>query len=195
MGLVFSVTTTTASPQLDPATRAAIRSSLAAAQQGRIGDACAIADKALEEGGDIVALNAMLGMLRGQGGDQAGAIRNLTIAHEARPGDTRIATNLATALASAGRMDEAFRVATPALAFADPSLQLARIRGHVAQSLEDPVSAVEAYEHVVARVPEDWESWNNLGNARLMAGDVAAGLDALRRAASLNSGSLLIRVG
>ena len=104
MGLVFYVTTTTATPQLDPATLAAIRNSLAAAQQGRIGDACAIADKALEEGGDVVALNAMLGMLRGQAGDHDGAIRNLEIANDARPGDIRIATNLATALASAGRM-------------------------------------------------------------------------------------------
>ncbi len=194
MGLVFFVTTTTASPQLDPATLAAIRNSLAAAQQGRIGDACAIADKALEEGGDVVALNAMLGMLRGQAGDHDGAIRNLEIANDARPGDIRIATNLATALASAGRMEEAFRVAIPDLAFADPSLQLARIRGHIAQSLENPAPAVEAYEHVVAAAPQDWESWNNLGNARLMAGEVAEGIEALRRAATLNDGSLLIQL-
>ena len=38
-------------------------------------------------------------------------------------------------------------------------------------------------ERVVAVLPRDWESWNNLGNSRLHAGDVNGAIEALRRAA------------
>lgn len=153
---------------------------------GRLRDACATAEQALAAGGDPVALNAMLGMLRSQAGDPRGAIRHLEIAHGARPTDVRIASNLASALATEGDFAKAIEVAAPALAFSDPTLQLARIRGYLAQMLEDPASAIEAYEHVVAAAPDDWESWNNLGNARLARGDLTDGIAALRRSAELN---------
>ena len=194
-GLSDSVTNATTSvAELDPATMTAIRQALASAQLGRIGDACATAERALAEGGDKVALNAMLGMLRGQAGDHKGAIRHLEIAHRARPADVRIATNLASALAAEGELVRAFEVAAPALAFSDPTQQLARLRGYVAQLLEDPDSAIEAYGHVVAAAPEDWESWNNLGNSRLANGDFPGGIEALRRSADLNPNALLTRL-
>lgn len=187
-------TTTAPSAGLDPATLEAIRQALAAAQRGRIVDACTIAERALESGGDPGALNAMLGMLRGQAGEHRAAINHLEIAHRAKPGDARIATNLASALLAAGEHARALEAAAPALAFADPTLQLARVRGHVAQLLEDAESAIQAYEHVVAAAPNDWESWNNLGNARLMRSDFEGGTAALRRSAELNPEELLIQL-
>lgn len=195
MGL-GEIVTNTATPavELDAATVNAIRQALASAQSGRIGDACATAEQALAEGGDKVALNAMLGMLRGQAGDQKGAIRHLEIAHRARPADVRIATNLASALAAEGDLARAFEVAAPALAFSDPTRQLARMRGHVAQLLSDPAAAIEAYEHVVAAEPRDWESWNNLGNSRLIIGSFPLGIEALRRSAELNPNALITRL-
>lgn len=186
--------TSTSAAELDPATVAAIRNALASAQQGRIEDACATAERALADGGNAVALNAMLGMLRGQVGDQKGAIRHLEIAHRARPGDVRIATNLASALVAEGDSSRALDVAAPELAFSDPTQQLARLRGYIAQLLEDPAVAIEAYEHVVRAVSDDWESWNNLGNARLTAGHSQEGIAALRRSAELNPDALLTRL-
>ena len=189
------MTTATTSPaELDQATLAAIRQALASARAGRIGDACATAERALADGGDKVALNAMLGMLRGQMGDQKGAIHHLEIAHGARPADVRIATNLASALAAEGDLARAIDVASPALAFSDPTQQLARIRGHVAQMLDDSGSAIEAYEHIVAAEPGDWESWNNLGNSRLTIGNFPDGIEALRRSAELNPNALLTQL-
>jgi tetratricopeptide (TPR) repeat protein len=189
------VTSTTTSPaELDPATLTAIRQAMASAQAGRIGDACATAEQALASGGDEVALNAMLGMLRGQAGDQKGAIRHLEIAHRARPNDARIAANLASALAAEGDLPRAIEAAARSLAFSDPSQQLARIRGYIAQALENHASAIEAYEHVVSAAPDDWESWNNLGNSRLAMGNFPDGIKALRRSAELNPNALLTRL-
>ena len=182
-GLSVAVSSETRS-QLDPTTLTAIRESLAAAQKGRLVEACATAEQALANGGDATALNAMLGMLRTKAGDTEGAIRHLQLAHRAQPSDLRIAGNLASALAGAGDFRQAMDVASAERARAD--LQIARVRGYAAQMLVEPSSAIEAYEHVVASVPDDWESWNNLGNARLALDDAEGGIAALRRSVELN---------
>src|SRR6185436_3300797 len=91
---------------LDDQTAAAIRQALSLAAGGRISDACAVGERALGDGGDAAALHAMLGMLRARSGDLEAAIRHLTAAHEARPGDVVIANNLASALAQQGRQRE-----------------------------------------------------------------------------------------
>ncbi len=148
-------------------------------------DACRVAEQALAGGGDRVGLNALLGMLRMDTGENELAIRHLEIAHAGRPTDLRIATNLATALANAGEMERVLDVASRNLAFSDPSLQLARIRGYAALMSERAEEAVDAYEHVVRSEPNDWESHNNLGNARLLQGDVVGAITELEKAAAL----------
>lgn len=176
------MTSTIASPSsIDETTATAIRQALGAARMGRLLDACLTAERALASGGDKVALNALLGMLRMDTGDHAAAIRHLEIAHSARPSDVRIASNLATALVEAGDHERAFEVASREVAFADPTLQLARIRGYVAQMTSRGPEAVAAYEHVVRGAPNDWESYNNLGNARLLAGDLEGAIADLER--------------
>jgi tetratricopeptide (TPR) repeat protein len=60
--------------------------------------------------------------------------------------------------------------------------------------LGDPATAVAAYEHVVGSAPDDWQSWNNLGNARNAVDDVAGGLEALERAVELNPDAALARL-
>ncbi|MGE3747432.1 MAG: sulfotransferase, partial [Sphingomonadaceae bacterium] len=77
-------------------------------------------------------------------------------------------------------------VATAELAFADASLRVARYRGFLAQSLERFEEAAEAYAFVVARTPDDFESWNNLGNARSALGDFDGSIAALERAVALD---------
>jgi tetratricopeptide (TPR) repeat protein len=177
--------TTTRSAPLDEKTTSAIREALAAAQSGRVAEACLTAERALAGGGDVVALNAMLGMLRSRAGDDEAAIRHLETAHAGRPRDVRIASNLATALARTGNLERALAVASADLAFNDPLLHLARLRGFVADQLGQFDAAAEAYEHVVRAAPEDWEAWNNLGNARAMGGDFEGGIAALERAVVL----------
>lgn len=177
--------TTTAGPAFDANTTSAIQQALGLARAGRLNDACVAAERALAAGGDKVGLNALIGMLRMDMGENKVAIRHLEIAHAARPADMRIATNFATALANAEQLDRVLEVASSDLAFSDPSLQLARIRGYAAQMSGRAEEAVAAYEHVVSAVPNDWESHNNLGNARLLAGDVDGAVEELEKAVAL----------
>jgi tetratricopeptide (TPR) repeat protein len=178
--------TTTSAPPIDETTAAAIRQALAAARSGRLEEACSIAEHALAAGGDPVALNAMLGLFRTDLGDHRAAIRHLELARSGRPADVRIAANLATALIRNQDFERALEVATRELAFADATLNLARLRGYAADQLQNFEAAIEALEHVVAAAPLDWESWNNLGNARRGLEDWEGGVEALRRAVEIN---------
>jgi tetratricopeptide (TPR) repeat protein len=178
---------TESAPRIDEATARPIREALAAARTGRFTEACAIAERGLAAGGDPIAINALLGMVRLDLGENERAVHHLEYAYERRPTDIQIATNLTNALVALERFDRAFEVASREIAFADPSLHLARIRGFVADQLLDFPAAIEALEHVVAAAPDDWESWNNLGNARRATGDLEGSLQAHRRAVELNT--------
>ena len=140
----------------------------------------------MASGAEVARLNALLGMLRTDLGDHEAAVGHLEIARAARPHDIRIATNLATALVRAGDLAKAYDVATLELALSDRTLQLARLRGFIANQLGDYPAAIEALEHVVASAPADWESWNNLGNALGGAEDYERCVAALERAVELN---------
>jgi tetratricopeptide (TPR) repeat protein len=77
---------------------------------------------------------------------------------------------------------------------ADKSMQLERLRGFLAQSAEEYAEAVKSYEEVVEAFPSDWESWNNLGNARRCVGDFEGSIAALRHAAELEPNAPPIRL-
>jgi tetratricopeptide (TPR) repeat protein len=183
-----------ATSTLDLPTTNAIREALAAANRGMLAEACRIGERALENGGDRIALNAMLGMLRCQAGDLAAGVENLAVAHAARPNDPKIATNLAMALQQLERHPEALAVLTEELVQGDPSLQLERLRGFIALSADNFLVAIRSYERVVANVPNDWEAWNNLGNARRVAEQNEGAIQALRRAAELAPDSAPVRL-
>jgi tetratricopeptide (TPR) repeat protein len=179
---------------LDDRTTAAIRQALAAASRGMLADACEIGERALANGGDVAALNAMLGVFRRQSGEIDASIAHLRTAHAARPLDPKIATNLATALSEAGERTQALAVLTDDLVLTDVSMQLARLRGFLAQAAEEHALAVSAYERVIAALPDDWEAWNNLGNARRCVGDFDGSIAALQRAAAIEPNSPPIRL-
>jgi len=118
---------------LDDQTTAAIRDAITAAHTGRLSDAIAIGERALANGADPAALNAMLGSLQCQSGNIDAGIRHLSAAREARPNDAVIASNLATALAQVGRHASALEVLSDDVAKTDPTLQLKRLRAFLAQ--------------------------------------------------------------
>ena len=153
---------------------------------GRLQEACSIAERALAAGGDLVPLNALLGMVRLDLGEHERAVQHLEFAHEHRPSDIRIATDLATALTALERFERVSEVVTRELAFADPTLHLARLRGAVSVQLGDSAAAIEALRHVLAANPNEWESLNNLGNALRLAGDTEGSADAFERALVIN---------
>lgn len=142
--------------------------------------ALAAVEAALDEAPEDPALLGFAGFLSAQMGDPAGAIphfrRLLAINPEDRP--TRI--NLATALIATGELDEAGR-----LCAGQDDLKLRRLAAYIHQQQGRLVEAAMGYDGVVAAVPQDFESWNNLGNVRADLGDVMAAIAAFERALEL----------
>lgn len=179
---------------LDEETITSIRRSLAAAAGGRIDEACAIASTALAQGGDAAALHALLGSLHLGRGDAEAALPHLKEAHSRKPADSVVAFNLASVLAQQGDYAAALELVPGDLGRPDADLRLDRLRGFIAQGLEDYPAAIAAYERVVAADPNDAESWNNLGNVRRCAADFEASVEALRRAVELAPRAAPIRL-
>jgi tetratricopeptide (TPR) repeat protein len=150
---------------LDQEVSVALRDAVLAAQRGESAVARKIAEAALRTSGDSVALNAFLGMLHMRSEKWSAAAANLTIAHRGSPADATIACNLISAHIEAGSLDSALEVASRELSFADPSLRICRYRAYLALMLERFDDAIESYRFIVERAPQDFESWNNLGNA------------------------------
>ena len=184
----------TAVSVLDDQTTSAIREAMAAVRSGRIAEAVTIGERALVNGGDGAALNAMLGTLHCQNGNLEAGIRHLKAANSLNPLDPIIASNLATALAQQGDFAGATQLLTDEIVDTDPTFRIQRIRAYVAQQAEDFETAIRSYEAIVAAVPDDWESWNNLGNAKRLAGDEDGCLAALQRAAELMPSSPPVRL-
>jgi tetratricopeptide (TPR) repeat protein len=184
----------TAVSVLDDQTAAAIREAITAARSGRIPEAVSIGERALANGGDVAALNAMIGTLHCQAGNLDAGIRHLQAARQARPSDPVVSSNLATALAQKGDFAGALEALPEDVARTDPTMQLLRVRAFIAQQVGDYSAAIPTYESIVAVAPEDWESWNNLGNARRLSGDIEGSVAALERAADLNSAAPPIRL-
>lgn len=170
---------------MDSHTAEILRRAVPMAQAGQLNEAKALAVKGLADGGDMMALNAFLGMIAARQGCRDEAIAYLRIAHEHKPDDITVACNLIAILIEAEDMPSAIAVATEELAGADTSMRIARYRAFLAQSLAMFEDAVRAYEMVIARDPEDFESLNNLGNARGALGDVDGAVEALGRAVAL----------
>jgi tetratricopeptide (TPR) repeat protein len=181
-------------PTIDDLTAGAIRRALTSAAAGRLTEACAVGEHALARGGDIAALNAMLGMLQSKAGNHERALHHLKAAHHARPRDPVIANNLLNALVQLDRKGEALDILTDDVVSADKSGQLLKLRGFFAQMTDQFDLAIRSYEQAVDNDPNDWESWNNLGNARRSANDNQGSVQALRRAAELAPDSAPIRL-
>lgn len=181
-------------PLLDEQTITSIRRALAAAGVGQVEEACRIAGDALTQGGDPAALHALIGSLHLRRGDAEAALPHLREAHSLRPEDPMVAFNLASVLAQQGDYPEASQLVPSSLGNPDAALRLERLRGFIAQGLEDFAAAASAYERVVAADPADAESWNNLGNARRGAGDFEGAIAALTRAAELDRSAAPIRL-
>ncbi|WP_173204971.1 tetratricopeptide repeat protein [Sphingopyxis sp. BSNA05] len=160
---------------------------IAAAQRGDLTSARAIAEIGLQSGSaDTLSVHAFLGMVCARLQDLPAATRHLAEAHALQPRDVTIACNLVAILMDQDRDAEALAVATAELAQADKSLRVARYRAFLAQKIEQFPEAVEAYELVLADHPDDFECWNNLGNARAGTGDYKGAVEALRRAITLD---------
>ncbi|MDF1833929.1 MAG: sulfotransferase [Alteraurantiacibacter sp. bin_em_oilr2.035] len=168
---------------------------ISAVRRGDMAQARTIAETAIDGGtGDTAALHGLMGMVCARSGDLAAATQHLAKAHALRPQDITIACNLIALLMDQKRDEDALKVASADLMNADTSLRIARYRAFLAQKLEDFGAATGAYERVIQKHPDDFECWNNLGNARAGFGDHAGAVDALRRAIKIDPGAAPARL-
>jgi tetratricopeptide (TPR) repeat protein len=141
------------------------------------------AEAALAEAPDTPALLEFAGLLAVQTGDIAAAANYFRRWVAADPGSASARLNLATALVQSGDLAGAREVCV--VGNGDP--KLARLAGYIHQELGELAEAAKAYEAVVASAPDDFESWNNLGNVRLAQGQLEGAIVALGRAVTLRS--------
>lgn len=158
-----------------------------AARRGDFRSAQDLAELGLRERrGEPAALHAFLGMIFARAANRAEAANHLKSAHELRPTDVTIACNLISILMEDSREEEALLVASEELARADVSLRVARYRGFLAQGQENFAAAVDAYQLVLDKTPNDFEVLNNFGNAKAGLGDHENAVNALKRAIAID---------
>lgn len=156
-----------------------------AARMGRLDEAALLAAQANARNIRAPRLSALSGAVEFHRGQFARAADYLRDALADLPNDLVIRANLAEALYHLGRLAEARQVCDSAHASRDPSLRLVRLGGFLAQEDRDFEAAVRFYRHVVDRQPDDWEAWNNLGNAHRGLDDFKASVRALEKAARI----------
>lgn len=154
---------------------------LVALQRGDRAGAMAAIDAALATEPNAQHLLAFGGLLAAQAGDPLRALPYLRRAIAVAPDDLPTRINLATALIATGALDEAGQVC----AGDGNEPRLLRIAGYVHQQRGRLDAAAEAYDRAVAAQPDDFESWNNLGNVRVALGDPARAVDAFQAALDL----------
>ena len=150
-------------------------------RRGDLAGALRTAEAALRAEPGAAELLGFAGLVAAQLGDFPAAIRHLRAALAAAPDDLATRINLAMALVSAGALDEAATVA----AEGGDDLKLLRLAAYAHQASGRNAEAAAAYEAALAAVPEDFESWNNLGNVRGALGDHDGAVAAFQRAITL----------
>jgi tetratricopeptide (TPR) repeat protein len=140
--------------------------------EGQIADA--------PDGPEAPAQVALAGLIAARMGDPAGAIPWFRRALAASPDDSMARGNLATALIAVGELEEAAKVVGGS---DEPGLQ--RLSAYVDQQRGRLEQAASSYRAVVAASPDDFESWNNLGNVLAAAGDTQGAVEAFQQAISL----------
>jgi tetratricopeptide (TPR) repeat protein len=171
---------------IDEITAEIIRTALGAARAGRTAEAHTIAERGIAEGNDSGALNGFIGALYCADGRFDAAIAPLQKATEQQPDNLGHKRNLVGAFLQTERFAEAVALLTDEVVDADPSMNFLRQRAYSAHMDGQLDLAISDYRRFLSVNGSDWESWNNLGNAYLNAGDLEAAIEALRTAARIN---------
>lgn len=162
-----------------------VPSALAAAlemyRRGDLAGARTAVEAALRDQPGASPLLAFAGLVAAQMGDAAGAIPHFQRLLAAEPGDMATRINLAAALIAENQLDAGAAVCQGG--GSDP--RLVRLLAYVRQQQGRFDEAAAGYEAVVAAFPDDFQSWNNLGNVRMSAGDREGAIGAFQRAIEL----------
>lgn len=167
-----------------------MKSAFAAYQKGDLNGARLNAEAAARLAPKNPDILQFLGVVASQSGNLEVGISYLqqALANGGDSVDNRI--NLARALSDAGRWDEAFAACT--LKDGTRPAELERMHADLLKAQGRPAEAVWTYERLVHEKPDDFEAWNNLGNARNELGDLDGAMDAFQRAREINPESSIV---
>jgi tetratricopeptide (TPR) repeat protein len=167
-----------------------MNAAMTAYSRGDFKDARAKAEAALRFQQNNPAILQFLGVVCCQSGDmeKGTAYLRKAIANGGDSVDNRL--NLAKAYLELGQPDKAAALCEGEMADSAPELQ--RLRAEILKSQGRGQEAIWKYEDLVVAHPDDFEAWNNLGNARHGAGDFDGAMIALQRARELDSSSSLV---
>ncbi|MEA3002092.1 MAG: hypothetical protein QOH81_880 [Sphingomonadales bacterium] len=150
-------------------------------RRGDLAGARDAAETALAAQPDSPPLLAFAALLAAQAGEPFIAAGHFRRALALQPEDLATRVNLVTALIAMGSLTEAAELC----AGGDRDPKLLRLAAYVHQEQGRAAEAAEAYEIVVAAYPDDFESWNNLANARAALGRLEGAIAALQQAIGL----------
>ncbi|WP_420141748.1 tetratricopeptide repeat-containing sulfotransferase family protein [Sphingomonas sp.] len=134
----------------------------------------------LPVGANDAALQGMLGMIAVQQGRFEAAEDHLRPATQLAPDNVPLRINRAFALANAGKLQQAREVAA-----GTNVPQLERIVAYVDQQQGRHSDAIARFRRVLSGLPEDAESWTNLGLSLTHAGQLGEAVEAFRRALAI----------
>ena len=167
---------------------------LALFRRGDAAGARKIGERLLKAAPGNPRLLEFVGVMRCQTGDGAKGIAALRKAAAALPDDPGVRQNVVQSLTDLGRLAEAEAACAAASSLPDPGERRVRLHAWLLQTLGRQAEASKLYEAIVARAPDDAQSWNNLGNARRAIGDVSGAVTALGEAARHAPGDPQIRL-
>lgn len=162
-----------------------MREALLAFRRGDLRAARAAAEVAARRQPRDLAIRDFLGAVCAHAGDLPSAVGHWRAALAGDPGNGGARANLATALVEQGDLPGAAALCTPDAVRADRGGRLLRLRAWARLATGELVAAVGDYRLIVGGAPDDFESWNNLGNALADLGQPGAAADALARATAL----------
>lgn len=167
-----------------------MRAAYAAYAKGDFATAKAQGEAALSAQPANPTILQLLGVVSCQTGAQRQGADYLrrALAHGGDTSDNRI--NLARALLDLGEADEAARVCAEGDLAGSPELQA--MQAQILKAQGRTTEASWAYEKLVSENPDDFNAWNNLGNARHEAGDLEGALQAFQHARQIDPQSSLI---
>lgn len=160
-------------------------------ERGNFAEARAAGEAALPQHPDDPSLLRLLGDSCCRSGDLPKGIDYLRKAHELAPADVQIRVDLANALAAHGDLSGAEAVCGKDVG---ESPALARLRGYILQAQGRHAEAIDAYGQALDKDPDDWETWNNLGNVLRTTGDRETAVEVLARAARLRPDAVAVHL-
>ncbi len=143
------------------------------------------AEAALEAQPDDPALLELAAFSALQSGAAERALPLLERHHSLDPNNLGVRFNLGSTLAALGRNQDALSLCADHRGHP----KLARLAGYLMQQAGRNDDAIAAYRAAVAGVPNDWETWNNLGNCLSATGQTAEAIEAFEKAINTAPGN------